>query len=154
MQTAIVAVLAFAASFGGGYWLSDTLQENKALRAANAAVVAQKHAEDKLRTALATVDKKHFEELKNARNENDKLRLDLAAGNKRVRVAVRDCKATSTTNMDDATSTAELDGAIAAAITGIANDGDDAIRQLTALQDWAKTVTGSDEKGVIQSHAE
>lgn len=150
----MIAIAATSAAFCAGYWLSGTLHDNESLRAANAAVVAQKHAEDKLRTALATVDKKHFEELKNARTENDKLRLDLAAGTKRVRVAVRDCKATSTASLDDATSTAELDGAIAAAITGIANDGDDAIRQLTALQDWAIAVTGSDEKGVIQSHAE
>lgn len=151
----MIAIAAISAAFGAGYLLSGTLHDNESLRAANAAAVAQKQADDKLRAALATVDKKHFEELSNARIENDKLRHDLATGAKRVRVAVRDCKATGTSSLDDATSTAELDGAIAASITGIANDGDDAIRQLTALQDWAKTVTGSTAKGgdpISQAH--
>lgn len=154
MQTKVIVVVsaiattaAISASFGAGYWLSGALHDNESLRTANADYVAQKQADDKLRDALAAKDKKHFEELSNARIENDKLRLDLAAGTKRVRVAVRQCEPSGASGVDNAASTAELDGKTAADLAGIAADGDEAIRQLTALQEWAKTVTGSTAKG-------
>lgn len=145
--SAIAATAAISASFGAGYWLSGSLHDNESLRAANADYVAQKRADDKLRAELAAKDKKHFEELSNARIENDKLRRDLAAGTKRVRVAVRQCEPSGTSGVDNAAATAELDGKAAADLAGIAADGDEAIRQLTALQQWAKTVTGSTAKG-------
>lgn len=145
--SAIATTAAISASFGAGYWLSGTLHDNESLRAANDAAVANKLADDKLRDTLAAKDKKHFEELSNARIENDKLRLDLAAGTKRVRVAVSNCKATTTASVDDAAGTAELLPADAENIFRITGEADRAAIQLTALQNWAIAVTGSTAKG-------
>lgn len=150
---AAVTIAALVAAFGAGFWLSDMMADNDALRAKNEAMAASIEASNAMQAKIAEIDAKHTEEMNNARAENDKLRLDLAAGTKRVRVAVRDCRPAETTGMDDAASTAELDGKVAAALAGIAADGDAAIRQLTALQEWAKTVTGSTGEEVIPSQA-
>lgn len=146
-------IAALVAAFGAGFWLSDMMASNDVMRAKNEAMAASIEASNTMQVRIAAIDSKHTEEMNNARAENDKLRLDLADGTKRVRVAVRDCKAASTASMDDAAGTAELDGKIAADLAGIAADGDAAIRQLTALQEWAKTVTGSTGEEVIPSQA-
>lgn len=146
-------IAALVAAFGAGFWLSDMMAANDALRAKNDAMAASIEASNTMQAKVAELDAKHMEEMSNARAENDKLRLDLATGTKRVRVAVRDCRPAETASMDDAAGTAELSGAIAESMAGIAADGDAAIRQLTALQEWAKTVTGSTGEEVIPSQA-
>lgn len=53
------------------------------------------------------------------------------------------CSGTSaTTGLDDAEARAELDPASAQRIVAIPGDGDDAIRALTALQDWVGRRSG------------
>lgn len=146
-------IAALVAAFGAGFWLSDTMTANDVMRAKNEAMAASIEASNTMQARIAEIDAKHTEEMSNARAENDKLRLDLATGTKRVRVAVRDCRPTETTGMDDAYGTAELDGKAAADLAGIAADGDAAIRQLTALQEWAKTVAGLTGEEVIPSQA-
>lgn len=148
-----MTIAAIVAAFGAGFWLSDTMAASDALRAKNEAMAASIEASNAIQAKIAELDAKHTEEMNNARAENDKLRLDLAAGTKRVRVSVRDCRPAEAAGMDDAASTAELDGATSAALAGIAADGDAAIRQLTALQEWAKTATGSTGEEVIPSQA-
>lgn len=69
---------------------------------------------------------------------------DLNSGTQRVRIKVARCDPgpasarPAPTRIDD-TSTAELAPSVAAALYTIAADGDKAIRQLTALQAWAKS---------------
>lgn len=150
---AAIAIAALVAAFGAGFWLSDTMASNRVLRAQNEAMAASIEASNTMQAKLSALDAKHTEELNHARAENDKLRTDLAAGSKRVRVAVTDCKPATTARVDDAASTAELDPKVAADLAGIAADGDAAIRQLTALQEWIKTVSVPTSKEVIPSQA-
>jgi hypothetical protein len=68
----------------------------------------------------------------------------LDAGARRVRLPVVRCgpnpaAAGPTTARADDSASAELPGPVAAALYAIAADGDQAIRQLTALQAWARS---------------
>ena len=88
---------------------------------------------------LADLDTQHTQERERANQTNASLRADVAAGNKRLSVLATSCGATgsaTTAGLGHAEARAELDPAAAERIVRIANDGDDAIRQLTALQDW------------------
>lgn len=143
---AAIAIAALVAAFGAGFWLSDMMAANGVMRAQNEAMAASIEESNTMQAKLSALDAKHTEELNHARAENDKLRTDLAAGTKRVRVAVTDCKPTTAARVDDAASTAELDQKVASDLAGIAADGDAAIRQLTALQEWVRITTGSTRK--------
>ena len=154
MQTAaLISIAASVVAFGGGFWLSDTLASKRESESTLERLQAEQSARIDMDKRIEKLDAEYFKELTNARIENDKLRADLATGTKRVSVAVRSCKAATTASVDDATSTAELDPKVAADLAGIATDGDAAIRQLTALQEWTKTVTGSTTEGVTKSQA-
>lgn len=88
---------------------------------------------------LADLDTQHTQERERANQTNASLRSDVAAGNKRLSILAANCDATgsaTTAGLGHAEARAELDPAAAERIVRIANDGDDAIRQLTALQDW------------------
>lgn len=88
---------------------------------------------------LADLDTQHTQERESANQTNASLRADVAAGNKRLSVLAASCAATGSataSGLGHAEARAELDPAAAERIVRIANDGDDAIRQLTALQDW------------------
>ena len=88
---------------------------------------------------LADLDTQHTQERERANQTNADLRASVAAGNKRLSVlATSYSTAGSSTaaGLGHAEARAELDPAAAERIVAIANDGDDAIRQLTALQDW------------------
>lgn len=71
---------------------------------------------------------------------------DLRAGNRRLRLQVASCdsarsgEGAGTPGGSDGAARAELAPEAAAALWGIASDGDRAIRDLTALQDWAEVV--------------
>lgn len=156
METkAVVSIAAILAAFVAGFWLADTLAAKGALSERMERLQAEKVMREDMDRRVNLIDAEHFKELSNAKSENDKLRRDLAAGTKRVRVAVRQCESSGTSGVDNAAATAELDGSLAESMVGVAADGDEAIRQLTALQQWAKTVTGSTAKGgdpVSQAH--
>lgn len=87
---------------------------------------------------LADLDTQHTQERESANQTNASLRAAVAAGNKRLSVLATSCSAGSgaAAGVGHAEARAELDPAAAERIVAIANDGDDAIRQLTALQDW------------------
>jgi prophage endopeptidase len=88
---------------------------------------------------LADLDTQHTQERERANQTNADLRASVAAGNKRLSVlATSYSTAGSSTaaGLGHAEARAGLDPAAAERIVRIANDGDAAIRQLTALQEW------------------
>lgn len=90
---------------------------------------------------LADLDTQHTQERERANQTNASLRADVAAGKRRLSVLATSCAAGSATapGLGHAEARAELDPAAAERIVAIANDGDDAIRQLNALQDYVRT---------------
>ncbi len=97
---------------------------------------------------LADLDTQHTQERERANQTNASLRADVAAGKRRLSVLATSCAAGSATapGLGHAEARAELDPAAAERIVAIANDGDDAIRQLNALQDYVRTAC----PGVVQ----
>ena len=91
---------------------------------------------------LADLDTEHTQERERANQTNADLRAAVAAGQRRLSVLAK-CpavRATATTSgVDDAEARVELNPAAAERIVAIPNDGDDAIRALTGLQDWVRT---------------
>ncbi|WP_070096232.1 lysis system i-spanin subunit Rz [Pseudomonas sp. NBRC 111139] len=88
---------------------------------------------------LADLDTQHTQERERANQTNASLRADVAAGQRRLSVLATSCStpgSSTAAGVGHAEARAELDPAAAERIVRIANDGDDAIRQLTALQDW------------------
>lgn len=90
---------------------------------------------------LAELDTQHTQERERANQTNASLRADVAAGQRRLSVLSTSCAAgsASAAGLGHAEARAELDPAAAERIVAIANDGDDAIRQLNALQDYVRT---------------
>lgn len=90
---------------------------------------------------LADLDTQHTQERERANQTNASLRADVAAGERRLSVLATSCAAGPATaaGVAHAEARAELDPAAAERIVAIANDGDDAIRQLNALQDYVHT---------------
>lgn len=91
---------------------------------------------------LADLDTQHTQERERANQTNASLRADVATGNRRLSVLTAGLLAAgsaSATGLGNAKTRAELDAAAAERIVAIANDGDDAIRQLNALQDYVRT---------------
>lgn len=106
---------------------------------------AQRQAADAEQT-LAELDKKHTEALRDAEALRSSIFSDIDAGARRLSVPVTDTdcpgvpEAASATRVDNDRARAELDPAAAGRIVRIAGDGDDAIRQLTALQEYVNTI--------------
>lgn len=104
------------------------------------------------RDQVHALDTKHTEELHRAKNEIERLSADLASGAKRLRIAIDKASVCASTNtptasVDNASAYAQLDPAIAATLVRITQQGDQAIRQLTALQAWAKLVQLPPDQG-------
>lgn len=104
----------------------------------------QRAAESRRNTIklLADLDTQHTQERERANQTNASLRADVAAGKRRLSVLATSCTATGSAaaaGVGHAEARAELDPAAAERIVRIANDGDDAIRQLNALQDYVRT---------------
>lgn len=96
---------------------------------------------------LADQDAKHYQELTDVQTENDRLSADLRATRQRlsVRTAAR-CPAgvpaaASTGRLDDAAERADIHPEDAAAIVRITGDADRCAVKLTALQEWARSVS-------------
>lgn len=88
---------------------------------------------------LATLDTEHTKALTDAQATNNQLRAAVASGAHRLSVkatcpAVR--AATGAARVDDAEARADIDPAAAERVVAITNDGDDAIRALSGLQDY------------------
>lgn len=88
---------------------------------------------------LADLDTQHTQERERANQTNADLRGAVATGKRRLSVLAASCSpagSAAAASVGHAEARAELDPAAAERIVRIANDGDDAIRQLTALQYW------------------
>ncbi|SDV50223.1 Bacteriophage Rz lysis protein [Chitinasiproducens palmae] len=170
------AVLCLGAALGaaGAWWLTsmrasaDLATERAAhardnTRSAEAAAAAAAVATQAASQAVATqsrqaqqlsqLDAQLTKERANHETENARLRADLAAGTRRVRLSATSCAAAAHTGGggmpdspaagavgDDSAASAELDPATAAALAGIVVDGDRAIAQLRYLQAYVCTV--------------
>ena len=90
---------------------------------------------------LTQLDTEHTEERERANQTNADLRAAVATGKRRLSVRATSCSSGSSTatSLGHAEARAELDPAAAERIVAIANDGDAAIRQLNALQDYVRT---------------
>ena len=90
---------------------------------------------------LADLDTQHTQERERANQSNAALRAAVAAGKRRLSILAESCTAgpASTTSLGNGQARAELDPAAAERIVRIANDGDDAVRALTALQAYIAT---------------
>lgn len=107
---------------------------NMQARAKEQALIAQQ----------AERDKQQYKEYKDAQNTITQLRADVAAGKRRLSVKTKATvcagSGTATANLDNGTTRAELDPTTAQDLIGLMAKGDQAIRQLNALQDWAEVV--------------
>lgn len=139
-----MSIAAILAAFGAGFWLADTLAAKDALGERMERLQAEKVVREDMDRRVNLIDAEHFKELSNAKYENDKLRRDLAAGTKRVRVAVRQCEPAGSSSVDNAAATAELLPADAENIFRITGEADQTAIQLKALQDWAIAVSKGD----------
>jgi len=90
---------------------------------------------------LLELDTKHTKELTDAQAHNKDLLARVGTGAQRlsVKAACPAVRTATTTSVDDAEARAELDPASATRIVATANDGDEAIIALTALQDYVST---------------
>ncbi|MGD9663797.1 MAG: lysis system i-spanin subunit Rz [Novosphingobium sp.] len=100
-----------------------------------------------MQAKITELDKRHYEKFQIAQTTINRLRADVAAGRKRLSVKVKSpvCPKADpgTTGLDDGTTRAELDGQDAEDLIGIVIQGDRAIRQLNALQDYVEEIVES-----------
>lgn len=138
----IAALLACAVLIASG-WQKIQRQGEQIDHQAAAIETLERAAESRRNTIklLSDLDTQHTQERERANQTNASLRADVAAGQRRLSVLATSCAAgrAATAGLGNAEARAELDPAAAERIVRIANDGDDAIRQLTALQDYVRT---------------
>ena len=100
--------------------------------------------EQALQAEVNELDAKHYQEYQNAQKTITQLRADVADGKRRLSVRVKQpvctAKDAKTPSLDNGTARAELDGQDAQDLIGIVIEGDQAIRQLNALQDYVETI--------------
>lgn len=110
-----------------------------AATARNATLEAAAKSRRNTQRLLAQLDTEHTKALTDAQTANNQLRTAVATGAHRLSVKAA-CPAvratTGAARVDDAEARAELDPASAERIVATANDGDEAIVALTALQDY------------------
>lgn len=109
---------------------------------------AQQRERQKQAKRLTALDTQHYQELRNAQKETDRLRADLSAGRRRLYVDTTPNQdstrsdsvltGTSTSRLDDGTVRAALHPTIAGRLVDIAGGADECSRKLTGLQDWVK----------------
>ncbi|MHC8945930.1 lysis system i-spanin subunit Rz [Advenella incenata] len=91
------------------------------------------------------MDALRTEENRNAQKIEAQLRADVADGKRRLSIRVKQpvcaAKDAKTASLNNGTTRADIDGQDAQDLIGIVIEGDQAIRQLNALQDWAEIVT-------------
>ena len=139
----IAALVACGLLMYGG-WQKIQRQGAQLEQQAEAIDTMQRAAESRRNTQrlLADLDTQHTQERERANQTNADLRAAVAAGKRRLSVLATSCTATGSATaagVGHAEARAELDPAAAERIVRIANDGDDAIRQLNALQDYVRT---------------
>ncbi|WP_051686932.1 lysis protein [Microbulbifer sp. HZ11] len=151
-QKVLVAFLALVVAFSAGWKVQGwrlTIKHEKYRREQAEALNEARDLVDRLeslyRNKVATIDARYTKELKDAQAENDRLRADLQRGAIRLSIPAK-CPATSvpgnpgTTGSTNATSRADIDERAAAEILTLTERGDKAIRQLSALQEYVRSV--------------
>ncbi|AXA66766.1 lysis protein [Pseudomonas oryzihabitans] len=164
LAVAVVVLLAVGAGIGwslNGWRLSGQVAEAKAETAnersahqtdltaiSNAAAQQVREAlakQQEAQQAVAALDRKHTEEMQNAKYENDRLRGDVADGRRRLQLKAS-CSADSR-NLPNATGAASLDDGAGPRLDGAAerdywrlrNGIATALNQIAALQSYIKT---------------
>ncbi len=139
----LAAIAALAVVALGAFWALD--HTKAALRSKTLRIEELEASERSRKTTiklLSQLDTQHTQERERANQTNAGIRAAVAAGQRRLSVPAK-CpvvRATSTTaSLDHAEARVELDPAAAERIVRVANDGDDAIRALSALQDYVRT---------------
>ncbi len=150
---AVVAVLAGVAgySYHAGSSSKQAQWDLADRRRSEADSAAWRVASERTRTteaaaasALSKIDLQH-EALRHAQDDNETLRRQLAAGIVRVRLAAAADAGSSSpsagaASLGDGKAGCELNTETAQSLAGIAEDGDRAIRKLTALQAYVTDV--------------
>ena len=137
---AVVTGTYFYAHHKGYTEHADELRVEVAKRNEQERIKEEQHIE-----AIGALATQLAKEKQNAKAANDQYRAALRAGTERMYVNVRPVQAggDSTSVTGDRNQTrAELDPATAEELVGIANDGDDAIRQLNACIDAYNAIRG------------
>lgn len=139
----IAAVLSLLAALTAALWALDHASgalEEKTRQIAN--LEASERSRKTTIKLLSQLDTERTQERERENQVNASHRADVAAGQRRLSVLAK-CpvvRATSTAaSLDHAEARAELDPATAERIVRVANDGDDAIRALSALQEYVRT---------------
>ena len=117
-------------------------------RESNRELILQQSKRAELQEKLAVIEKQQYEELASGKIKIDQLISDLSATRKRLSIATASCKtsssklsgSTKSSSMDYDPTRAYLDSGDAANIIRITRRGDEAIRQLTACQQYIKAV--------------
>lgn len=124
---------------------SETLRKTAE---ANAAVILSQQQESQaLAAELASLDQQRYGELRHAQENTDRLSGELASARSRLRFRIdpASCPAVSATadaaSVDAGTVFANIHPEDAAAIVRITGDADACAVRLSALQDWARSVT-------------
>lgn len=118
-------------------------REAKAARELAALTAKYRKAEQDHSREVAAIREEYQRHENQARADDAAAIADLKSGTHRLRLQVAKCQAAGAAAPDgagpavDGAGAAELAPATAAALYGIASDGDRAIRKLTALQAWA-----------------
>lgn len=133
-------VLAVLSSFGGGYWKGkDAEYQRQQLEIAALNAKARETEQ-----AMAKVAQTYGETLRKANNvakvKEDKLRADIAAGERKLYVPIQTtcpvpATADSTTSSGNTETRAELDSRIAQSLVDLTSRGDQAIRSLNSCVD-------------------
>lgn len=118
-------------------------------RVANQKLLEQQQKTSRLQTELATIEKNQYQELINEKVKNDQLINDLATARKRLSITTTYCTTDSSrlsensnaSSMDNAATRANINPRDAAAIIRITRRGDEAIRQLTACQQYFQEIS-------------
>ncbi len=109
---------------------------------------AQQAQQQEQAKRIATLDAKHYKELRHAQNEATRFRTDLAAGRLRLYVDIASPANSAGRNsvpgnseaahLDDGNIRTELHPEIATRLVSITSDADECARKLTGLQQWFK----------------
>ncbi|MEX5343082.1 lysis system i-spanin subunit Rz [Pseudomonas sp. I2] len=145
MNRYLIAALVACGLLMYGGWQKMQRQSDQLEQQAQVIDTLERAAESRRNTQrlLVQLDTEHTEERERANQTNATLRAAVAAGQHRLSVLATSCSTAGSApaaGLGHAEARAELDPAAAERIVRIANDGDDAIRQLTALQDWVSRV--------------
>ncbi|WP_050981600.1 lysis system i-spanin subunit Rz [Advenella kashmirensis] len=105
---------------------------------------AARQKEQALQAQVNDLDTKHYQEYQNAQKTIAQLRTDVADGKRRLSIRVKQpicaSKDAEASRLDNGTARADIDGQDAQDLIGIVIEGDQAILQLNALQDWAELI--------------